>query len=190
MLPSPSRDNCSASHAPELTRKLLRSGLRLCAQLRVNAVGLGLGPTLDDRVGAVERARERLLQLEHTAEHYAELSGADLLGDCELLLGSFEPPRSWPEAALAQLLLCLAARVELQGATASDAYACEAEHLNAARAALAELGTLEVPLHDLLRDSLPRWLTIACATLEPAHCAEFMSALDAVLANTGVRADH
>ena len=183
MLPCASRDDRSANHAHELAQNLLRRAVRQTALLRVSAAGLAHAPTLDDRLSAAERARERLLQLERAADCYAEWTGADLMRDAEQLVGTLETPSSWLEASLAQLLLCVAACVELESPQLAeqlpDALACETEHLNAARAALHELGALSLSLRGQLQDVIPRWFTIAYGSLDPERSGALTSALDA-----------
>jgi 1,2-phenylacetyl-CoA epoxidase catalytic subunit len=182
MLTCASGDDHSANHARELAQNLLRRAVRQLALLRVSAAGLAYAPTLDDRLSAAERARERLLQLERAADCYAELTAADLMRDAEQLLGTLEPPSSWLEASLAQLLLCVAACVELESPQVAeqlpDALACETEHLNAARAALHDLGALSSALRGRLQEVIPRWFTIAYGSLEPERSGSLTSALD------------
>jgi hypothetical protein len=77
------------------------------------------------------------------------------------------------EAAVAQLLLCLAAQVELETARersnephAADALAREAEHVNAARAALQEASAFSDELREAVHACTTRWLAMALDTLE------------------------
>lgn len=194
MLTCASRDDRSAKTPRELAQNLLRRAVRQAALLRVSAAGLTHAPTLDDRLSAIERGRERLLQLERAADCYEQLTGADLIRDAEQLLGTLDAPSSWLEASLAQLLLCLAARVELETPQFAEhlpeTLACETEHLNAARAALHELGALNLALRSRLQEVIPRWFTIAYGSLDPEHGLAFTSALDAVFEPMGLHVSH
>jgi hypothetical protein len=158
-----------------LARTLLRRGARQLGVLRATGAAIASAPSMDDCAGSIERAREELLHLEHAAELYAEATGADLLLDAECLIGELPSPSGWLEAVLAQLMLCLAAQVELE--TASDvhldlepsarkALARETEHVNAARAALHEARAFSSEMREHLRESTARWLPVALGTLE------------------------
>ena len=195
MLTCASRDDRSANHnTHELAQNLLRRAVRQLALLRVSAAGIAHAPTLDDRLSAIERARERLLQLERAADRYATLTGADLVCDAEQLLGALEAPSSWLEASLAQLLLCLAACIELESPQLAehlpDALAYETEHMHAARAALHELGALDAALRVRLDDVIPRWLSIAYRSLDPERNSTLARALDSVFEPLSTQVSH
>ncbi|MET0389281.1 MAG: hypothetical protein ABW321_25130 [Polyangiales bacterium] len=157
-----------------LAQILLRRGVRQLGVLRATSAGIARAPTIDDCAGSIERAREELLHLERAADLYAEVTGADLLVDAEQTIGELPHPESWVEALLAQLMLCLAARVELESATEFQVelepntrrmLARRAEQVNAARAALHEArATCE--LRDALHAGTTRWLTVVLGTLE------------------------
>jgi hypothetical protein len=158
-----------------LARTLLRRGARQLGVLRATGAAIASAPTLDDCAGSIERAREELLHLERAAELYGEATGTDLLTDAEALLGELPNPSSWLEAVLAQLMLCLAAQVELETASdvqvelepsARQTLARETEHVNAARAALHEVDAFSTELRDGLRVGTARWLPVALSTLE------------------------
>lgn len=177
-----------------LARALLRRAARSAALLRATSAGLAYAPTLDERLCSIERARERLLQFERAAAQYAELTGADLLSDAEPLLGGLPLPSSWPEAALAQLLLALAGRVELEshpGAAGSRvALACETEHANAARAALDELSPSDLPPRELSQAFVRRWIRVAYASLESERREQYAQALASVIEPMGIQLAH
>jgi hypothetical protein len=139
--------------------------------LRATSAAIAQAPTIDERAGSLERAREKLLQLERAAELYAQTTGADLLADAEKLIGELPSPSTWLESAVAQLLLCLAAQVELETARecsfehTADVLAREAEHVNAARAALQEAQGCSEELREAVHACTTRWLSMALGTL-------------------------
>ena len=158
-----------------LARSLLRRAVRHVVLLRAASVSLAHAPTLDDRIGVVERVRENLLQFEQAAFVYSDLIDSDLLTDAERLVAQLTFPSTWLEATIAQLLLCLATRVEVDaqpqllaplGASARNALACETEHLHAARAALRELDGTTGAVRDLANRLIMRWQRVALGTLE------------------------
>ncbi|MEY4577743.1 MAG: hypothetical protein RL701_2446, partial [Pseudomonadota bacterium] len=165
---------------------LLRRGVRQIGVLRATSAGIAQAPTIDERAGSLERAREGLLQLEQAAELYADATGADLLADAERLIGAVPTPASWVESALAQLLLCLAAQVELETSlepNARRALARETEHVNAARAALYEAKAFSSELRDSVRaGSSTPWLNMALDTLEDDNTRQhFTRALELIV---------
>jgi hypothetical protein len=129
---------------------------------------------LDDRACALERARELLLQLEHAALLYRDVTDADLLQHAKRLLPEVAAPSSWLEVASAQLVFAVAAHAALEeqlklGGLPRDAtlsaLASQTEHGNAARAALVELDSGSASQRAALRGSLDRWLTVTLPVL-------------------------
>jgi 1,2-phenylacetyl-CoA epoxidase catalytic subunit len=167
---------------PELARALRRHAVRQVATLKASGAALAHAPTLDERASAVERAREELLHLEQASEVYRELSsGADLLQDAEQVAAQLPVPSSWAEASVAQLVLCLAARVDLDQhrhlaepfkKLTERALAEETEHVHAARAALIELRASAGLGKGELDALLARWLPVALDSLDEAPTRE------------------
>lgn len=160
---------------PQLARALRRHAVRQVATLKASGAALAHAPTLDDRVGAVERAKEELAHLEQASEAYRELSGKDLLQDAEKVAAELPVPASWAEASVAQLVLCLAACVDLDRhadvaapfrALTQKAIAEEREHVNAAKAALAEIRTASQLSQEEAGKLVARWLPVALDSLE------------------------
>lgn len=163
-------------HRVGRARALLRRGVRQLAILRATSAAITHAPTIDDCACAIERARDALSQFEHTAERYRALTAADLLTDSQQLSGELPTPSNWQDAALAQLLLCAATRVELEadraavaqtaGALASHAeLAATLEHMSAARAALIEAGAFTAAGSAMLYTGSTGWLRVALGTL-------------------------
>jgi hypothetical protein len=181
-----------------LAQTLLRRGVRQIGVLRATSAAIAQAPTIDERAGSLERAREKLLQLERAAELYAQTTGADLLADAEKLIGELPSPTSWLEAAVAQLLLCLAAQVELETARersqethAPEALARETEHVNAARAALQEAHAYSDELREAVHACTTRWLAMALGTLEDdATRQQYTQALAQFALPSGPTAPH
>lgn len=181
-------------------RDILRRAVRQAALLRAESAAIAHAPTLDDRIGALERVREELLQFERAALIYTERTGADLLADAEQQLADLKLPSSWLEATVAQLLLCLATRVELEATlsrlasldpTTWRALALENEHLHAARAALSESGLDAGEICELMPALLERWKSVALATFDSDELsARFLQLLDRELGRTGLRIRH
>jgi len=161
---------------PQVAEALRRHAVRQVATLKASGAALAHAPTLDDRVGAIERAKEELAHLEQASEVYRELSGADLLKDAEQVAAQLPVPSSWIEASVAQLVLCLAARVDLEqfseaakplrGVT-QRAIVEETEHVNAARAALLELCANSPNTAAAATGYMARWVPVALDSLEP-----------------------
>jgi hypothetical protein len=180
-----------------LARCLLRRAARQVALLRAASASLALAPTLDDRIGAVERAREDLLQLERAAQIYLDLTDSNLLTEAEQWVAGLSVPTTWFEASIAQLLLCLAARIELEepqphweplAPSLSCALACETEHLHAARAALAELNNKNEQGREFANQLTMRWLRVALGTLDQdAVRKRYLHAVAQELAPIGMR---
>ena len=152
-----------------LRTSLLHSGALLLQALHVASTAVVHAPTLDDRAGTLERARELLLQLEYAAALYRDLSDADLLQHAQRMLPNVNLPGSWLEVASAQLVLALAAHAALEhqlplagvpSEGARFALACLTEHCHAARAALDELDVSSPSQRAALRGSLDRWLSV------------------------------
>lgn len=186
----------ASSDRTTLAPRLLRRAVRQVALLRAASAGLAHAPTLDDRIGIAERVREDLMQLERTAHAYADLTNANLLTDAERCVADLSFPASWFEASIAQLLLCLAAQLELreqprlaEPLEASERYALAGatEHLHAARAALYELDGTSPEARTLADQLIARWLRLALATLEDGGVRErYLRALAQELAPLGV----
>jgi 1,2-phenylacetyl-CoA epoxidase catalytic subunit len=160
---------------PELARALRRHAVRQVVTLKASGAALAHAPTLDERAGAIERAREELAHLEQASEVYRELAGADLLQAAEQEALRLPVPSSYAEASLAQLVLCLAARVDLdQHRQVAEpfrhitdrALAEETEHVHAARAALAELCGGPNLSREAASQLLERWLPVALDSLD------------------------
>lgn len=160
---------------PALAEALRRHAVRQVATLKASGAALAHAPTLDDRIGAIERAKEELQHLEQASEVYRELSGGDLLQDAESAAAKLPIPESWVEASVAQLVLCLAARVDLSRhrevprpfrATAERALADETEHVSAACAALAELCAQSPAMAQNASGFVQRWLPVALESLD------------------------
>lgn len=160
---------------PALARALRRHAVRQVATLKASGAALAHAPTLDDRIGAIERAKEELQHLEQASEVYRELSGADLLQDAESAAAKLPIPESWVEASVAQLVLCLAARVDLSRhrevarpfrGPAQRALAEETEHVVAACAALSELCAQSPGVASEASKYVERWLPVALESLE------------------------
>ncbi len=160
---------------PALAQALRRHAVRQVATLKASGAALAHAPTLDDRIGAIERAKEELQHLEQASEVYRELSGGDLLKDAESQAAKLPVPESWVEASVAQLVLCLAARVDLSRhaelprpfrQTAARALAEETEHVSAACAALAELCAQSKATAQDASGFVQRWLPVALESLE------------------------
>ncbi len=158
-----------------LTTSLLRCGSLLLQTLDVASMAVIQAPTLDDRAGALERARELLLQLEHAAALYRDLCGADLLQHAKRLTAHTTLPASWLEVAIAQLLLGYAAHFALlhqlqltrvPSEATRFALACQAEHCSAARAALDELHASSATGRANVRTSMDYWLSVSLAALD------------------------
>jgi hypothetical protein len=185
-----------ASNMPPTAASLLRQVLRGLAALRAASAGLAYAPSLDERAATLERAREELIELERCAAFYEDATGKDLLADAERMLAGLPVPKSWLDACLGRLLLCLAARVELAERAAKSVtldpsvtleLAREAEHVNAARAALLELGTERSPRRALTNEFLTRWLDVALLSLNDAKLrAQYRTALHSELEPLGV----
>jgi hypothetical protein len=182
-----------------LARSLLRRAVRQVAQLRVASASLAHAPTLDDRLGVAERVREDLLQLERAAHVYLDLTDSNLLTEAEQLVTELSFPDNWLEASIAQLLLCLATRVEVEElpqllATLAPsmrlALACETEHLHAARAALSELDGMTDEVRELANQLAMRWLRIAVDTLDDESVRRrYLRVVAQELAPIGLRID-
>lgn len=160
---------------PALARALRRHAVRQVATLKASGAALAHAPTLDDRIGAIERAKEELEHLEQASEVYRELSGADLLQDAESVAAKLPVPESWVEASVAQLVLCLAARVDLSRhrelpspfrKPAERALAEETEHVSAACAALAELCAKTPASAQEAAGYVERWVPVALDSLD------------------------
>ena len=164
------RSPSATSAARPTATDVLRRGACQLAALRAASAGIVFGPTLDDRVAMLERAREELLQIERAELSYAELTGDSLLAAAEPMLDQLPAPTSWLEASLARLLVCLSARVELErtpdaGQLAGSVLACEVEHVNAARAALHDLGETSNTTVDMSSGFAEKWLDVALTAL-------------------------
>ncbi|HEY6877018.1 MAG TPA: hypothetical protein VI299_03325 [Polyangiales bacterium] len=160
---------------------LQRSAIRQTATLRAACAAVSYAPTLDDCAAAIERARDELEHLERSAEEYRELHDAELTDAIADQVAQLPLPTSWFEAALAQLVLCLAARIEatsdMDGPVAASALRVvrECEHVDAARAAVRELRVShprQVPA-----ERVDRWLQIALDSLSDEHRATYLAAL-------------
>jgi hypothetical protein len=157
-----------------LRTSVLRSGALLLQALHVASTAVVHAPTLDDRAGTLERARELLLQLEYASTLYRDLADADLLQQAKRLLPDVPLPGSWLEVASAQLVLALSAHAALEhqlplagvpSEAARFALACQTEHCHAARAALDELDVTSASERAALRSSLDRWLSVISVVL-------------------------
>ena len=182
---------------PQVAEALRRHAVRQVATLKASGAALAHAPSLDDRVGAIERAKEELAHLEQASEVYRELSGADLLGDAEQVAAKLPIPGSWLEASVAQLVLCLAARVDfarfvevatpLRGVT-ELAMVEEAEHVSAARAALDELCAGSPQTAEVATEYMARWLPVALDSLETgAPRSAYLKELETEVRGLGLR---
>jgi 1,2-phenylacetyl-CoA epoxidase catalytic subunit len=162
---------------PQVAQTIRRHAMRQVATLKASGAALAHAPTLDDRASAVERAREELAHLEEASELYRELSGKDLLKDAEGAAATLPIPSSWMEASVAQLVLCLAARVDLERQTQVEpalqkltdrSRAHETEHVAAARSALSELCSASAAQAREATEYIERWLPVALDSLD-AH---------------------
>lgn len=160
---------------PHVAQTIRRHAMRQVATLKASGAALAHAPTLDDRASAVERAREELAHLEEASELYRELSGKDLLKDAEDAAATLPIPSSWVEASVAQLVLCLAARVDLERQNEVEpalqrlterSRASETEHVAAARAALSELCAASEAQAREAAEYIERWLPVALDSLE------------------------
>ncbi len=186
-----------AEAKPALARALRRHAVRQVATLKASGAALAHAPTLDDRIGALERAKEELSHLEQASEVYREISGADLLKDAETTAAELPVPASWVEASVAQLVLCLAARVDLDQhrevtqpfrLLADKAMAEETEHVSAARAALAELCTHRAGTAEVAGDFVKRWMPVALDSLdEPETREAYLGALEREAEAIGIK---
>ncbi len=165
----------SEQERPQIVENLRRHAMRQVATLKASGAALAHAPTFDDRASAVERAREELAHLEEASELYRELSGQDLLKDAEATVAALPIPSSWVEASVAQLVLCLAARVDLDRQNEvvpalqklrDSSRAHEAEHVSAARAALSEACAGSVEHAREASEYIERWLPVALDSLE------------------------
>lgn len=175
----------AAEYKHRQLERIWRRGVCQLAALRAASAGLMFGPTLDDRIAMLDRAREELLQLERADMLYAELSdGRSLLASAERALSDLPPPTSWLEATLARLLVCLSARIELEldhqaGIMEAAALVHEVEHVNAAHAAMIDMGTALSKHSQLTSTFSAEWLVIALQALSGAAArAHYLLALE------------
>lgn len=176
-----SQDTHDAAQRVGRARALLQRGIRQVAIVRATSAAIAHAPSIDDCASVIERARDALSRFEHTAEHYRTLTGADLFEDALQLTGELPAPSNWQEAALAQLLLCAATRVDLErqrehpsqpagthgepNLYAGAELAGTLEHMSAARAALLEAGALSAEGSRVQYAGSTGWLRVALGTL-------------------------
>ena len=145
-------------------------------------------PTLDERMCAVERAREELEHLEQASEVFRELFGQDLLEVVQHEMLSVSPPRSWLEASAAQLALSTASRIDLGrhltlsgpfAQVTQKALAEETEHVAAARAAICDLCELAEDAPRQAVHCLQRWREVGLGSLDAEDArAAYLALLD------------
>ena len=183
---------------PLMAAVMLRRGVSRVAALRAASAGLARAPSLDERAATLERAQHELLELEYCAVAYEHATGKDLLAEAERALIDVPLPDSWLEVCLARLLMCLAARTELEfraterashGSELLVSLAHEVEHVNAARAALQEIADLARRMRELAAEFMPRWLDLASASFADADVkAHYLAALQRELDGLGLGA--
>jgi hypothetical protein len=178
-----------------LARSLHHAALRQTATLRAASAAVTHAPTLDDCAAAVDRLREELAYLEDSANVYRELFDAELTERIAPAVAQLSLPVSWLDASIAQLVLCLASQVEvthqLAGTAATGSIDTllrrlgqEREHVDAARAALAEL--CAEAQDGSARASLARWLPVALETLDVVVRPAYLEALRRDTAGLGI----
>lgn len=180
-----------------LARTLQRRALRQSATLRAASAAIAHAPTLDDCAASIQRAREELEHLEHSVECYRDLTGLDLTRELERETSGLLVPTSWVEASVAQLVLCLAARIDASHQLSTRRpkrrlireIAEESEHVNAARAALFERDEGQPGHLGALLRLATCWAEVALATLQPELDHAFRDALAHELTGLGVLRD-
>ena len=138
--------------------------------------------------------REEFEQLEHSCERYHELRGRSRPPRSRARRRG-SPFRDLAEVAVAQLVLCLASRLDAAFALRDPArrdpvhqLALESEHVTAAHAALSELRFGSADEH-VLRRTLSLWLPIALATLDDLLQSVYLDALRSELCKLGIVLD-
>lgn len=189
-------EKLSPEARPALAQALRRHAVRQLATLKASGAALAHAPTLDDRIGAIERAKEEFQHLELATEIYRELSGTDLLLHAEPAAARLPVPASWVEASVAQLVLCLAARLDLSRhrdvpppfrAPVQRALADETEHVAAACAALTELCAESPGTADDASAYVERWLPVALESLgEDGSRESYLAELEQEVGDIGL----
>ncbi len=176
---------------------LLRRGVRQAASLRAASAAIAHAPTVDDCAAAIERAREELAHLERTADLYTEFAGRDLTREIEPQIRELPVPASWLEANIAQLVLCLASRIEGRKACATKEAtvdsvrraAEESEHVDAARAALRECCGSACGERRPVPACVAAWLRLALEGLGEDEQAAYLDALRRDVFSLGLALD-
>jgi hypothetical protein len=176
-------------------QRLCCSAVRQLATVQAYAAAVVHAPSLDERLCAVERAREELERLEQLVELFRERFASELLTLVADEAAGLATPGSWLEACAAQLALSLAARIDLCAPEAPRspltraALAEETEHLAAARAALEDIADMEQFCAEEALGCLQRWREVALATL-PAEAARqtYLRELESELHSAGLSA--
>lgn len=179
-----------------MQRRLCCNAVRQLATVQAYAAAVVHAPSLDERLCAVERAREELERLEQLVELFRERFESEVLALVADETARLATPGSWLEACSAQLALSLAARVDLcqpAGGDAAlplltrDALAEETEHLAAARAALEDIADMEQFRADEALGCVQRWRDVALATLPTGAARQtYLSELESELKSAGL----
>jgi 1,2-phenylacetyl-CoA epoxidase catalytic subunit len=184
--------------ADAIQRRLCCNAVRQLATVQAYAAAVVHAPSLDDRLCAVERAREELQRLEELVELFRERFESEVLALVADETAHLSTPASWLEACTAQLALSLAARVDLCESAGlkspfarltPGALAEETEHLAAARAALEEMTSCGTFCAEDARGCLERWRAVALQTLATGEAQRaYLSELELTLHGVGLGA--
>jgi hypothetical protein len=175
---------------------LWRRALRQSATLKAVSAAMAHAPTLDDCAASIERAKQELEHLECSVELYRELCGGDLSDEIAGAAAALPAPESWLEAAVAQLVLCVASPLEAQAEVSAAGtrrarvrqLAEETEHVDAARAALSEVCATAPASFAAISKLVSRWLNVALETLDSSARAAYLEGLRREISRLGLDA--
>ena len=172
---NPARNGHATTSTPQQASNLVRllesQGYRELAATYVLTGAVRLAPLLDDKRLLADQATEELEHFEALAAIYEEVASdhpEGLVAAIARRVAEVPTPRSWPEAVVAELLLCRAGKFDVAACGADlGPYArmlrrIAAEEDGHAAAAKATLQTLIAPGNrSIIQASLVEWTTIA-----------------------------
>jgi 1,2-phenylacetyl-CoA epoxidase catalytic subunit len=155
---------------------LERQGFRELVSSHLFAAGVGLAPTLDDKIMLLEHAREELSHFEAVAGLYEKLTGRSLYEHAAPHAAQIPAPTTWLEAAVAGYLVDRAASAQLRdylriadtrlAAVVREIHEHEHEHQAAAETALLDQCRNNPAAALAARPLISRWYRVALSVLD------------------------
>jgi 1,2-phenylacetyl-CoA epoxidase catalytic subunit len=155
---------------------LERQGFRELVSSHLFAAGVGLAPTLDDKIMLLEHAREELSHFEAVAVLYEKLTSQSLFEHASPHAAQIPQPTTWLEAAVAGFLVDGAAAAQLRdylgigdtrlAAVVREIHEHEHEHKAAAETALLDQCRGNPAAALAARPLISRWYRVALSVLD------------------------